>query len=41
MNFPRPVEFGQLMREAGLEKIEQYPLTLGTTYLHLGEKIRP
>jgi demethylmenaquinone methyltransferase / 2-methoxy-6-polyprenyl-1,4-benzoquinol methylase len=41
MNFPRPAEFGQLMRGAGLEKIEQHPLTLGTTYLHLGEKRRP
>ena len=40
MNFPQPVEFAQLMRGAGLEKIEQHPLTLGTTYLHMGEKRR-
>lgn len=41
MNFPQPDTFGQLMRAAGLERIEQHPLTLGTTYLHLGEKSRP
>jgi demethylmenaquinone methyltransferase/2-methoxy-6-polyprenyl-1,4-benzoquinol methylase len=37
-NFPRPTVFAGLMREAGLHKIEQYPLTLGTTYLHIGYK---
>lgn len=41
MNFPQPDAFDRLMREAGLENIAQYPLTLGTTYLHLGEKSRP
>lgn len=38
MNFPQPDAFGGLMREAGLENIVQYPLTLGTTYLHVGGK---
>lgn len=38
INFPQPDAFARLMHEAGLEHIAQYPLTLGTTYLHLGEK---
>lgn len=38
MNFPQPTAFKKLMREAGLEHIVQYPLTLGTTYLHVGDK---
>jgi demethylmenaquinone methyltransferase/2-methoxy-6-polyprenyl-1,4-benzoquinol methylase len=37
-NFPRPAAFAGIMGEAGLHKIEQYPLTLGTTYLHIGYK---
>jgi demethylmenaquinone methyltransferase/2-methoxy-6-polyprenyl-1,4-benzoquinol methylase len=38
MNFPQPDVFARLMREAGLRNIVQYPLTLGTTYLHVGER---
>lgn len=41
MNFPQPAEFGRLMRDAGLKNIKQYPLTMGTIYLHVGEKRRP
>ncbi|MFA5181040.1 MAG: ubiquinone/menaquinone biosynthesis methyltransferase [Syntrophales bacterium] len=39
-HFPRPAVFAGLMGEAGLQKIEQFPLTLGTTYLHIGYKAR-
>ncbi|MBN1545994.1 MAG: bifunctional demethylmenaquinone methyltransferase/2-methoxy-6-polyprenyl-1,4-benzoquinol methylase UbiE [Syntrophaceae bacterium] len=38
MNFPQPDAFGRLMQQAGLKNIVQYPLTLGTTYLHVGER---
>ncbi len=38
MNFPQPDAFGRLMQEAGLRNIVQYPLTMGTTYLHVGER---
>jgi len=41
INFPQPDEFGQLLRGAGLNNIKQYALTLGTIYLHVGEKRRP
>lgn len=37
-HFPRPAAFAEIMGQAGLHKIEQYPLTLGTTYLHIGYK---
>ena len=37
-HFPRPAVFAGLMGEAGLGKIEQYPLTFGTTCLHIGYK---
>ena len=37
-HFPRPAVFAGLMGKAGLHKIEQYPLTLGTTCLHIGYK---
>jgi demethylmenaquinone methyltransferase / 2-methoxy-6-polyprenyl-1,4-benzoquinol methylase len=37
-NFPKPTVFAGIMGAAGLHKIEQYPLTLGTTYLHIGSK---
>lgn len=37
-HFPRPAVFADIMGKAGLHKIEQYPLTLGTTYLHIGCK---
>jgi demethylmenaquinone methyltransferase / 2-methoxy-6-polyprenyl-1,4-benzoquinol methylase len=37
-HFPAPVAFASLMEEAGLVRIEQYPLTLGITYLHVGIK---
>jgi demethylmenaquinone methyltransferase/2-methoxy-6-polyprenyl-1,4-benzoquinol methylase len=37
-NFPRPAVFAGIMGEAGLHKIEQYALTLGTTYLYVGYK---
>jgi len=40
INFPQPAEFGRLMQGAGLDNIKQYPLTLGTIYLHVGEKRR-
>ena len=38
IHFPSPPAFAHLMRDAGLTKIRQYPLTLGTTYLHVGIK---
>ncbi len=38
MNFPRPGAFARLMREAGLKNIVQYSLTIGTTYLHVGDR---
>jgi len=41
MNFPQPEEFGRLMQAAGLDNIKQYPLALGTIYLHVGEKRKP
>ena len=37
-NFPSPPAFAALMSDAGLREIRQYPLTLGTTYLHIGIK---
>ena len=37
-HFPKPAAFAGLMGEAGLHNVEQYPLTLGTTYLHIGYK---
>jgi len=41
MNFPSPAEFARLMREAGLEKVTAHPLTMGITYLHVGQKPLP
>jgi len=38
VNFPGPAAFGSLMAAAGLRDIVQYPLTLGTTYLHIGRR---
>jgi len=38
MNFTQPDAFARLMREAGLKNVVQYPLTLGTTYLHVGKR---
>lgn len=38
IHFPSPSDFAGLMANAGLENIRQYPLTLGTTYLHIGVK---
>lgn len=38
IHFPTPPAFAQLMRDAGLTEIRQYPLTLGATYLHVGIK---
>ncbi|HPX81823.1 MAG TPA: ubiquinone/menaquinone biosynthesis methyltransferase [Syntrophales bacterium] len=38
VNFPSPATFGSLMAAAGLRDIVQYPLTLGTTYLHIGRR---
>ncbi|MDD5167420.1 MAG: bifunctional demethylmenaquinone methyltransferase/2-methoxy-6-polyprenyl-1,4-benzoquinol methylase UbiE [Syntrophales bacterium] len=38
INFPNPPAFARLMGDAGLEGIRQYPLTFGTTYLHMGIK---
>jgi demethylmenaquinone methyltransferase/2-methoxy-6-polyprenyl-1,4-benzoquinol methylase len=38
IHFPTPAVFAQLMRDAGLAEIRQYPLTLGATYLHVGVK---
>ena len=38
MNFPSPDEFGYIMEEAGMEKVEKYPLTFGITWLHIGKK---
>ena len=36
--FPSPLKFAAMMEEAGLKAIEQHPLTLGVTYLHIGHK---
>jgi demethylmenaquinone methyltransferase / 2-methoxy-6-polyprenyl-1,4-benzoquinol methylase len=36
--FPSPRKFAAMMDEAGLKAIEQHPLTLGVTYLHIGYK---
>ncbi len=36
--FPSARKFAALMEEAGLKSIEQIPLTLGVTYLHIGYK---
>lgn len=38
IHFPSPQGFARIMTEAGLVHIKQYPLTLGITYLHVGEK---
>lgn len=38
MNFPKPVEFGRLMEEAGLTGVNFQPLTLGITCLYEGFK---
>jgi demethylmenaquinone methyltransferase/2-methoxy-6-polyprenyl-1,4-benzoquinol methylase len=38
VHFPAPRAFAHLMEEAGLVRIEQYPLTLGIAYLHIGVK---
>jgi demethylmenaquinone methyltransferase/2-methoxy-6-polyprenyl-1,4-benzoquinol methylase len=38
IHFPSPPAFARLMTRAGLTEIAQYPLTLGTTYLHVGIK---
>lgn len=38
IHFPAPSAFASLMEEAGLVRIEQYPLTLGIAYLHMGTK---
>ncbi len=36
--FPSPPKLAAMMEEAGLRKIEQYPLTFGVTNLHVGYK---
>jgi demethylmenaquinone methyltransferase/2-methoxy-6-polyprenyl-1,4-benzoquinol methylase len=36
--FPNPMELGQEMLEAGLDKIKYRPLTFGIACLHVGEK---
>lgn len=41
INFPSPAKFAGLMSAAGLQEIRQYPLTLGTTYLHVGRRCSP
>jgi demethylmenaquinone methyltransferase/2-methoxy-6-polyprenyl-1,4-benzoquinol methylase len=38
VHFPSPRAFAELMREAGLVRIEQYPLTMGIAHLHIGMK---
>lgn len=38
ISFPPPAGFAGLMKEAGLREIRQYPLTLGTTWLHIGRR---
>ncbi len=38
MNFPAPDEFAHLMEQAGFHHIEMKSLTLGITYLHIGQK---
>ena len=38
MEFPSPDEFCGLMRQAGLENIQSWPLTLGVTRLFVGNK---
>ena len=38
MNFPDPEAFSRMMEEAGLVRVEKYPLDFGITYLHIGVK---
>jgi demethylmenaquinone methyltransferase / 2-methoxy-6-polyprenyl-1,4-benzoquinol methylase len=38
MNFPQPAAFARLMEDTGMINVKKYPLTLGITYLHVGEK---
>jgi demethylmenaquinone methyltransferase / 2-methoxy-6-polyprenyl-1,4-benzoquinol methylase len=38
MNFPSPEAFAGMMEEAGLVRVEKYPLDFGITYLHVGVK---
>ncbi len=38
VHFPSPGAFAGLMNEAGLIRIEQYPLTMGVAHLHVGVK---
>jgi demethylmenaquinone methyltransferase/2-methoxy-6-polyprenyl-1,4-benzoquinol methylase len=38
MNFPSPEAFAGMMEEAGLVRVEKYPLDFGITYLHVGIK---
>jgi demethylmenaquinone methyltransferase/2-methoxy-6-polyprenyl-1,4-benzoquinol methylase len=36
MDFPTPDEFTEIMRSAGLQRVEKVPLTLGVAHLHIG-----
>jgi demethylmenaquinone methyltransferase / 2-methoxy-6-polyprenyl-1,4-benzoquinol methylase len=38
MNFPAPDAFAAIIEKAGLRNVEKYPLTFGTTYLHMATK---
>jgi demethylmenaquinone methyltransferase/2-methoxy-6-polyprenyl-1,4-benzoquinol methylase len=38
MNFPSPEAFAGMMEEAGLVRVDRYPLDFGITYLHVGVK---
>ncbi len=38
MDFPAPGVFADLMRTAGMDRVDIYPLSFGITYLHVGRK---
>ena len=38
MNFPAPDKFAEFMEEAGLIRVQKYPLTFGVTWLFVGNK---
>jgi len=38
IHFPSPDNFAQIMKDAGLNEIKYYPLTMGITHLYIGIK---
>jgi ubiquinone/menaquinone biosynthesis C-methylase UbiE len=38
MNFPPPDEFVKIMADAGLARVQKFPLTFGITWLYVGIK---